>query len=1207
MLAMMTLCASAVPAKRGLTKVLTLTDGTTVTARLVGDEHGHYWMADDGKAYLSVDGSDVFQPVDARQVMARAKEKRARENTRRTRKMAQRRVGEWGNYQGAKKGLIILVNYIDKSFNASNDNALYQRIANEVNFSYGNFKGSMYDYFYAQSDGQFELTFDVVGPVTVSKNMSYYGSNDSSGNDKYPATMVIEAVKLANSQVNYADYDWDGDGEVDQVYVVYAGKGEADGGASSTIWPHEWQLSQAAMYGDGTGAVTLDGVKIDTYACGAELDGSTGSIAGIGTMCHEFSHCLGYPDFYDTDYSGGQGMGNWDLMDSGSYNGNGCQPAGYTSYERWVAGWKEPIELTKSQAVTGMKSLQDGGESYIIYNGGNSNEYYLLENRQKRGWDASLPGAGLLILHVDYDAEVWAANEPNDNPSHQRMTWIAADNQYQYYTYMGSKYYTEEGMANDPFPYGNCNSFSKSSTPAAKFYNKNSDGTYYMDSSVEQITQNNDSYKTISFNFVGVSSVAKPVFSPAGGTYTEAQQVSISCQTEGAVIYYTTDGSTPTTESTLYTQPINVETTTTIQAIAVTEEEQSAVATAQYIIKTPTSQYFKLVSSVDGMVSGMRYVIVNEGKAKAAGSLKTTSSSAYLTAVDVTMSSDNEVATVNDDVVVFTALKSADGWMFVNDEGQYLYATAAKKLAFAGEEKAWTLTDDTNGGVAMAFGSYGTMLYNVNSPRFTTYTSSPTASMVVAHLYAESQEDVPPVVKEDVTMAFNPTELTVTLGEAFTLPTLSIEPKGLTVTYSSDNTEVATVDATTGEVTLIAEGTTVITASFAGDDNYNEASASYTLTVEPASILPGEGEGQYQLVTSADQLVAGKNYLVVSYADNKYVAYNGFDTNKGLAATVRPVNDVIDLAIAGNAAKRLVLEEGTESGLWALYDEDEKAYLGTTTSTSGSRKAYLTTSSSMTDHSQWTIDIDADHVASVLNVGKEYYLKYNSTSDMFRVYATGQQDIYLYREIEPEPETIEVTVSKVGYATLYYGEKNLVVPAGVEARTYSVVGDDLVIGLTYAEGDVIPAATGVVLKAEADTYVFTVTDEEGEGDDANMLYGLDEDGMTVAGPAKAANEVYFYHLVQPEGKEVGFYWKEENGAAFESKAHKAYLAVPKEVAKQVKVFLFEPKEDTTAIQGIVALDGINGQEVYDLQGRRMNGSNLPKGIYIVGGKKIVIK
>ena len=152
MLAMMTLCASAVPAKRGLTKVLTLTDGTTVTARLVGDEHGHYWMADDGKAYLSVDGSDVFQPVDARQVMARAKEKRARENTRRTRKMAQRRVGEWGNYQGAKKGLIILVNYIDKSFNASNDNALYQRIANEVNFSYGNFKGSMYDYFYAQSD-----------------------------------------------------------------------------------------------------------------------------------------------------------------------------------------------------------------------------------------------------------------------------------------------------------------------------------------------------------------------------------------------------------------------------------------------------------------------------------------------------------------------------------------------------------------------------------------------------------------------------------------------------------------------------------------------------------------------------------------------------------------------------------------------------------------------------------------------------------------------------------------------------------------------------------------------------------------------------------------------------------------------------------------------------------------------------------------------
>ena len=114
-------------------------------------------------------------------------------------------------------------------------------------------------------------------------------------------------------------------------------------------------------------------------------------------MCHEFSHCLGYPDFYDTGYSGGQGMCDWDLMDSGSYNGDGYQPAGYTSYERWFAGWETPITLeAEDVSVTNMKSLQSGGESYIIYNKKNREEYFLLENRQSDGWDESLYGAGLL-------------------------------------------------------------------------------------------------------------------------------------------------------------------------------------------------------------------------------------------------------------------------------------------------------------------------------------------------------------------------------------------------------------------------------------------------------------------------------------------------------------------------------------------------------------------------------------------------------------------------------------------------------------------------------------------------------------------------------------------------------------------------------------------------------------------------------------------
>ena len=509
--------AFAVPAKPGFTRTLTITDGSTVNAMLVGDEYLHYWLGDDGKAYQAVsqqkrgskggseDGDAVYQAFDVEAAKKSADERRSNANQQRARRLAPRKVGSVGNISGEKKGIIILVDFADKAFTATQSD--FNNLANEVNYNSGNFKGSMYDYFYAQSDGKFLLTFDVVGPYTVSKNYAYYGANDSNGSDVHPAEMVIEAVKLADNDVNFANYDWDNDGYVDQVYVVYAGKGEADGGAEDTIWPHEYDLYSANYYGDGEGIQILDDVKIKTYACGGEQNGSTGETAGIGTMCHEFSHCLGYPDFYDTDYSGGQGMGYWDLMNSGSYNGNGYRPAGYTSYERWVAGWKTPIELKYTQTISNMAALQTtGSNSYIIYNKGNSNEYYLLENRQKTGWDTNLPGAGLLILHVDYDADVWSHNKPNDDPAHQRMTWIAADNEYQYnLTSNGKKSYTRAGMANDPFPYGSVNSFGKNSKPAATLYNANSDGTYYLDSSITDITQNSDG--TISFNFNGESNV----------------------------------------------------------------------------------------------------------------------------------------------------------------------------------------------------------------------------------------------------------------------------------------------------------------------------------------------------------------------------------------------------------------------------------------------------------------------------------------------------------------------------------------------------------------------------------------------------------------------------------------------------------------------------------------------------------------------------
>ena len=491
----------AVPAKRGLWKTLTLQDGTEVRATLVGDEHGHFWKGEDGKAYSEKGG--VYVAVEVQQIIQRAKVRRAKVNAQRVQR---RTFGHPTTILGKKKAIMILVNFKDKSFQSSHDNALFNRIANEEGFSEGKFKGSMADYFKAQSRGKFELDFDIVGPVTVTNNYSYYGENDDAGYDKYVGEMVCEAVELAKNKVqDWAPYDWDNDGYVDQVYLVYAGKGAADGGADDTIWPHAYDLYNAHHDGDGTGPVEVGtNLWVSSYACGPELDGTNGAINGIGTMCHEYSHCLGYPDFYDVDYSDGQGMGYWDLMDAGSYNGDGYQPAGYTSYERWFAGWEEPIELKAEDVeVRNMKSLQKGGEFYIIYNDKNANEYYLLENRQKEGWDASTSGAGLLIIHCDYDAELWEQNKPNDDPDHQRFTIVPSDGEYTYSVYKGEKRYDDA----EPFPYGSVNAFNRSfktkddqAKNAARFFTKTSNGTYWMNGSVEEITQNAD--KTISFNFV---------------------------------------------------------------------------------------------------------------------------------------------------------------------------------------------------------------------------------------------------------------------------------------------------------------------------------------------------------------------------------------------------------------------------------------------------------------------------------------------------------------------------------------------------------------------------------------------------------------------------------------------------------------------------------------------------------------------------------
>lgn len=508
-------CAHAVPAKKGVKRTIKLADGTSVVAELKGDEFASYWQADDGKCYVQDIDSRTFKITDKAQVVNRGLAKRQKANDERIKRFAQRGpkreiTGAFSHFTGTKKGLIILVNFKDVKFGRTHTRTMFDNIANKIGFTNSlGFKGSVKDYFLAQSNGQFELDFDVVGPYTLSQNMAYYGAHTKDGDvDAKAGHMVLEACQMADKDVNYKDYDWDGDGEVDQVFVIYAGFGEADGGSEDTIWPHESMLSASTV---GKRYETKDGVNVNTYACGNEntydMLGRS-RINGIGTICHEFSHCLGYPDLYDTNYGGNFGMGSFDLMCSGSYNGESFCPPNYSAYEKWIAGWITPIVLDKPASVKGMQA-QDVkyGQAFVVYNDNNKNEYYLIENRQQSVgiWDKLLPASGMMITHVDYDKNIWELNNVNtivnysnqygpgyaylDN-DHQRLTIFHADNEEGAST---------KSQAGDLYPFNGNNSLTDTSSPAATIYQ----GGSTMGKPITNITQNEDG--SIDFDFMGGS------------------------------------------------------------------------------------------------------------------------------------------------------------------------------------------------------------------------------------------------------------------------------------------------------------------------------------------------------------------------------------------------------------------------------------------------------------------------------------------------------------------------------------------------------------------------------------------------------------------------------------------------------------------------------------------------------------------------------
>lgn len=476
----------AVPAKRGVWCSLSLVDGTEVKAQLVGDEFLHYYVSEDGTKYVQDESTGLYRKMtDEVTAQRRAAVRRAQAQGRQKRML--RKAQASNVFQGTKKGLVILAEFTNSKFKSGHDLALYRRIANEVNYSDNNFRGSIKDYFKAQSHGQFELDFDVAGICQLQHPYAYYGKNNSQKEDVKPGEMVAEACLWAHEHgINFSKYDWNGDGEVDQVFVLYAGHGEASYKDANTIWPHMYYLS-ASDYGK---PLSLDGVTVDTYACSSELNGD-GNLDGIGTFCHEFSHCMGFPDLYDTSYAGWFGMGDFDLMCSGSYNGDSKCPAGYSAYEKAECGWltlKDMTNIEQETSIVGVQPMSADGDAYIIKNKGHKDEYYILENRQKTGWDSYLPASGLMITHVDYDADIWDWNMPNTSGKYEDANGNTKTNDHQRLTiFRAGNSSSDYGDSSDLYPYRGNNSLTKTSSPASTLYNTNSDGSKYMHVAITDI------------------------------------------------------------------------------------------------------------------------------------------------------------------------------------------------------------------------------------------------------------------------------------------------------------------------------------------------------------------------------------------------------------------------------------------------------------------------------------------------------------------------------------------------------------------------------------------------------------------------------------------------------------------------------------------------------------------------------------------------
>ena len=494
------LCHLASHASKGWPYPITVSqpDGTQLTIRINGDAdfnwvstldgvvlkqvgNGYYVANIDTNGMLSSSGTlahDADKRSSAEQSLCKKQDVKAflTVNTRPERLAATRGFGGKSStsffpHTGSPRAIVLLVQFANRPFKVQPRKAFNQYLNSmaDKHQDFGNAEdrntGSVKKYFSDMSGGKFKPQFDLYGPITMPKNVAYYGEGSSSM-ERY-RELVYDACTMMDDSLDFSMYDADKDGNVDLVYIIYAGYGESVSSIDSTLWPKAFVC--------GTD-IKKDGKYVRLAGISNELngrpDGNYNSksgllINGVGLFCHEFSHCMGLPDFYPTvspqwttandkqdfDAYDNQGMEEWDVMDNGIYLYNGYSPTAYTAWEREKMGWLTIETLTKEGKVE-LKSIDEGGKAYRIKNDKNTsgNEYYIVENVQAKGWNKKLPASGMMVSHVEYEPRAFSVfhggdNSVNNIKKHPRMTIVPADG------YLPSSYRKVPNSSNLTAPY----------------------------------------------------------------------------------------------------------------------------------------------------------------------------------------------------------------------------------------------------------------------------------------------------------------------------------------------------------------------------------------------------------------------------------------------------------------------------------------------------------------------------------------------------------------------------------------------------------------------------------------------------------------------------------------------------------------------------------------------------------------------------------